>query len=70
VVLFSMFVAVVAFGVVAAREPVARLVQAAAKPPRRLMACHEACDPSTPRATPGTDGDDDDAEAETTESSG
>jgi len=55
VIHFSVFVAVVAFVVVAAREPVARLVQAAAKPPRRLMACHAACDPGTPRATPGTD---------------
>ena len=58
-----MFVAVVAFGVVAAREPVARLVQAAAKPPRQLMACHAACcrgapsAPRTPRATPGHDED-------------
>lgn len=50
-----MFVAVVAFGVVAAREPVARLVQATATPPRQLMACHVACDRGTPRATPGPD---------------
>ena len=50
-----MFVTVAAFVIVAAREPVARLVQAAAKPPRRLMACHAACGRSTPRATPGTD---------------
>ena len=43
VVHLAAFVAVVVFAVVAAREPVARLVQAAAKPPRRLMACHGAC---------------------------
>ena len=69
-----MFVAVVAFGVVAAREPVARLVQAAAKPPRRLMACHGACcrgaprAPRTSRATP--DHAEDDDEKETDEGSG
>jgi len=62
-----MFVAVVPFGVVAAREPVARLVQAAAAPPRRLMACHVACDRGTPRATPGPDEDHD---QETDEGSG
>lgn len=62
-----MFVAVVAFVVVAAREPVARLVQAAAKPPRQLMACHGACDRGTPRATPGPDEDHD---QETDEGSG
>ena len=65
-----MFVAVAVFVVVVAREPVARLVQAAAKPPRQLRACHAACDPGTPRATPEPDEDDDDAEGETTESSG
>ncbi len=54
-----MFVALVAFVLVVAREPVARLVQAAAKPPRQLMACHAACGRDTPRATPGTDEDDD-----------
>jgi hypothetical protein len=59
-----MFVAVVTFGVVAACEPVARLVQAAAKPPRRLMACHVACDHGTPRATPGPDEDHDEETAE------
>ena len=62
-----MFVAVVAFGAVAAREPVARLVQAAAKPPRQLMACHAACDRGTPRATPGPNKDHD---QETDEGSG
>jgi len=62
-----MFVAVVTFGVVAACEPVARLVHAAAKPPRRLMACHGACDRGTPRATPGPDEDHD---QETDEGSG
>jgi len=62
-----MFVAVVAFGIVAAREPVARLVQAAAKPPRQLMACHAACDRGTPRATPDHDEVDDE---ETDEGSG
>ncbi len=62
-----MFVAAVAFVVVAAREPVARLVQAAAKPPRQLMACHGACDRGTPRATPGPDEDHD---QETDEGSG
>jgi hypothetical protein len=51
VVHFSAFLVVVAFGTVAAREPVARLVQAAAKPPRQLMACHGACFRGTPRAT-------------------
>jgi len=65
-----MFVAVVTFGVVAACEPVARLVQAAAKPPRRLMACHAACGSGTPRATPGADEDDEDNEDEADESSG
>ena len=62
-----MFVAVVAFGTVAARESVARLVQAAAKPPQQLMACHMACDRGTPRATPGPDEDHD---QETDEGSG
>ncbi|MBK9374022.1 MAG: hypothetical protein IPN03_09915 [Holophagales bacterium] len=62
-----MFITVVAFGVVAAREPVARLVQAAAKPPRQLMACHGACGRGTPRATPGPDEDHD---QETDEGSG
>ena len=62
VVHFSAFLVVVAFGAVAAREPVARLVQAAAKPPRQLMACHGACCQGapprarTPRATPDHDG--------------
>lgn len=64
---FSAFLVVVAFGVVAAREPVARLVQAAAKPPRQLMACHAACDLSTPRATPDHA---DDAAKETDEGGG
>ena len=65
-----MFVAVVAFLVVAAREPVARLAQAAAAPPRQLVACHAACGPSTPRATPDPDEDRDEAWDETAESSG
>jgi hypothetical protein len=67
VVHLSAFLVVVAFGAVAAREPVARLVQAAAKPPRQLMACHVACDRGTPRATPGPDEDHD---QETDEGSG
>ncbi|MHB8801039.1 MAG: hypothetical protein ACYDBY_21565 [Thermoanaerobaculia bacterium] len=61
---FSAFLVVVAFVVVAARGPVARLVQAAAKPPRQLMACHVACDHSTPRATPEPDEDHDQETAE------
>lgn len=65
-----MCVAVVAFVIVAAREPVARLVQAAAKPPRQLMTCHGACSRGTPRATPDPDEDDDETEDETDESSG
>ena len=74
VVHLAAFLIVVAFGAVAAREPVARLVQAAAKPPRQLMACHGACCQGapprarTPRATPDHDGDDD--EKETDEGSG
>jgi hypothetical protein len=59
-----MFLVVIAFGTVAAREPVARLVQAAAKPPRQLLACHGACDRGTPRATPEPDEDHDQETAE------
>jgi hypothetical protein len=81
VVHLSVFVAVVTLGDIVAREPVARLTQAAAKPPRQLMACHGACcrgaplRARTPRPTPDHDDGDDrdegeDAEKETDEGSG